>query len=115
MYIYMCAYNISIHPLCTHIVQRAISTATGLVLHTRDGCENVSCNPPPKKSVGWRLVILFSLFIFRCLGDGPRRRRRSTVAAILCVRLCWAASSHNQTSLSTNGWVATEREKLDAP
>jgi hypothetical protein len=66
VYIYMCAYNISIHPLCTHIVQRAISTATGLVLHTRDGCENVSCNPPPKKSVGWRLVFLFSLFIFRC-------------------------------------------------
>jgi hypothetical protein len=44
-----------------------------------------------------------------------REEEEEVLAAILCVRLCWAASSHNQTSLSTNGWVATEREKLDAP
>lgn len=111
----MCAYSISIHPLCTHIVQRAISTATGLVLHTRDGCENVSCNPPPKKSVGWRLVFLYFLFLFFAAEVMGREEEEEVLAAILCVRLCWAASSHNQTSLSTNGWVATEREKLDAP
>jgi hypothetical protein len=68
----------------------------------------------PKKVSDGDLYFYF-IFLFFAAEVMGREEEEEVLAAILCVRLCWAASSHNQTSLSTNGWVATEREKLDAP